>query len=407
MELLRGESLGDRMRRERLSHDLIVEIMGQLLVTLAAAHEQGIVHRDLKPDNLFLVSDALIKPSGLRVKVLDFGIAKLPAPDNPVRTKTSTVVGTPTYMSPEQCVDSKDVDHRSDIYALGVILFELATGGWRPFDCANSNQFLIAHVKDPPFRPTARDPSVPPPLEAIILRCLEKDPRHRYQSVRELHEDLLRWQRGDLPAPRPPATPPPGGTAPPTQPGSPAALAAARPTTLGASAGQAVAVRPATAGSRRRRLLIGGAAAAVLAAGLTVGIAAGLSKRDTTEPTPAGGAPARSPSPATTEATAAPLDPPAPTEPDAPTPSPPAPAATAASVDAGVPVVAPKPEEPKRAGSRRTVKRDRPGDDSPKAASPTTTHPSPDAEDDDIIRRRGAVPAPPNDDDIKRRPNDR
>ncbi len=129
MELLVGESLTDRLARSgRLAPAAAMEVCRQVAAALEAAHRIGIVHRDLKPDNIFIVHDSAMR-GGERVKVLDFGIAKLGrAATSSVQTQSMMVFGTPRYMSPEQCKSAANVDHRSDIYTLGAILFELLTG---------------------------------------------------------------------------------------------------------------------------------------------------------------------------------------------------------------------------------------------------------------------------------------
>jgi serine/threonine protein kinase len=128
MELLKGESLAQRIARGRLDSKLAVEIVRQLASALGAAHEAGIVHRDLKPDNVFLVPDT-VSPIGERVKILDFGIAKLgEAQASSVKTASMMIFGTPRYMSPEQCRSTANVDARTDIYALGVMFFEMLCG---------------------------------------------------------------------------------------------------------------------------------------------------------------------------------------------------------------------------------------------------------------------------------------
>src|SRR4029077_17945183 len=130
MELLKGENLAARLKRGRLAAAMGLRIIRQAASALAAAHAAGIVHRDLKPDNLFLVPDER-DTSAEMVKVLDFGLAKLgqdASRTSSVRTRTGSVMGTPAYMSPEQCRGTREIDHRTDIYALGVILFEILCG---------------------------------------------------------------------------------------------------------------------------------------------------------------------------------------------------------------------------------------------------------------------------------------
>jgi serine/threonine-protein kinase len=128
MEYLEGESLAARLRRGRSTITVTLTIVRAIARALQAAHEQGIVHRDLKPDNVFLVPDSEL-PSGERVKLLDFGIAKLAFGDgNASHTTTGTVMGTPTYMSPEQCRGAGSVDHRADLYSLGCVAYEMLCG---------------------------------------------------------------------------------------------------------------------------------------------------------------------------------------------------------------------------------------------------------------------------------------
>jgi serine/threonine-protein kinase len=162
MELLEGESLTSRLLRGRLPLDQCLEIARQAAAALGAAHAQGIVHRDLKPDNLFLVPDAL-EPERERVKVLDFGIAKL----NPgsigagsVRTRTGAVLGTPVYMSPEQCRGTREIDRRADVYALGVILYEMVCGR-PPFYSEGFGELAHLHISEPPPPPAATPRACP------------------------------------------------------------------------------------------------------------------------------------------------------------------------------------------------------------------------------------------------------
>ena len=203
MEVLTGESLFELLQREPvLPLRRALAIACQVANALAAVHEAGIVHRDLKPDNIFLVR------RGSRtdlVKLLDFGIAKLIEPDTNIsiqRTGVGTLMGTPAYMSPEQA-SGGPVDYRSDIYALGVILYELVTGVV-PFQGANYAEILVQHLTRPPSRPSSRrglPHAIPAELERLILHCLEKGPSARPQSMREV-EDRVRalltmFERGE------------------------------------------------------------------------------------------------------------------------------------------------------------------------------------------------------------------
>jgi serine/threonine protein kinase len=199
MELLRGQTLGARMLEEgALPLDRVLSIGIQTCEALAAVHEQGIVHRDLKPDNIFLT-----ERWGQRdfVKLLDFGVVKLTERSSEEvnsRTDPGVVLGTPAYMSPEQ-VSGKPVDHLSDIYTLGVILYEMVTGR-KPFKGKSFGEMVIKHLSVKPPRPsrqkTIRD-KLPPPLEQLIMRCLEKSPADRPESVAAVLEQLVAIAEGE------------------------------------------------------------------------------------------------------------------------------------------------------------------------------------------------------------------
>lgn len=194
MERLDGESLGQRLKNTaRLSCAEATKIAQQVLRSLAEAHEKGIVHRDLKPDNIFL--HRVPTPHGLEetVKVLDFGIAKVLQPDMKVdslETQAGTVFGTPRYMSPEQA-QSKPLDGRSDLYTVGLILFQMVTGR-HCFPDEDAVVVMARHIQSLPPRPreVAPDAGISRRLEAVILRTLAKDPRRRPQSALELHDEL-------------------------------------------------------------------------------------------------------------------------------------------------------------------------------------------------------------------------
>jgi len=216
MELLEGENLAARLRRVgRMRHPEARRIAAQTASALAAAHAAGIVHRDLKPDNLYLVPDD--RDSSLEmIKVLDFGIAKLGQQGSnvsSVRTRTGSVMGTPAYMSPEQCRGTREIDHRTDIYALGVILFEMLCGR-APFVSEGFGEMVHLHISAPPPPPRSIEPGVPEDLERLILWCLAKEPDDRVQTMTDVHAALTG---------RP--TPPARATAPtartPRQPGPP------------------------------------------------------------------------------------------------------------------------------------------------------------------------------------------
>ena len=186
MEFLEGEPLDARLHKlGRLPVVDALRIVRQCASSLAAAHAMHIVHRDLKPENIFLVKDPEVA-TGERAKILDFGIAKL-ADDQPGKVKTSAgaLMGTPIYMSPEQCRGAGEVDHRSDIYALGCVLFHLLVGR-PPFDGEGMGEIIAMQLREPAPAPSSRVPGIPPEVDAIVLRALAKSVDERYQSMTEL-----------------------------------------------------------------------------------------------------------------------------------------------------------------------------------------------------------------------------
>ncbi len=195
MELLEGESMTDRLKRVgRFSAADMLRLMRMVCASLEAAHAKGIVHRDLKPDNLFIVGDPAVT-GGERPKILDFGIAKLSAdPADMHQTSTGTVIGTPVYMSPEQCRGAGEIDHRSDIYSIGCVMFKLVTGR-APFRGAGSGDLIAAHLREPAPFAAAFVPELPDMIDMILQRCLQKDPARRYQSMRELADALAEAER--------------------------------------------------------------------------------------------------------------------------------------------------------------------------------------------------------------------
>ncbi len=187
MEFLEGESLAQRIRREGLASAQSLHVARQCCSGLAASHAKGIVHRDLKPDNIYLVTRGGDRDF---VKILDFGIAKLTGDVGGVaKTRTGMVFGTPTYMSPEQCDGRGQIDARSDIYSLGIVMYELWTGR-TPFVGQGLGEILAAHITTAPPPPTHHNPSLPHEIEAIILRTLEKSPAARFASMTELEAAL-------------------------------------------------------------------------------------------------------------------------------------------------------------------------------------------------------------------------
>ncbi len=187
-ELLEGESLKERLDDGPIAQRKATDYALQVAHGLAAAHEKGIVHRDLKPDNLFITKDD-------RVKILDFGIAKLIEPvsegiaqtdiaTRKVRTDPGTVMGTVGYMSPEQ-VRGRNVDHRSDIFSFGAVLYEMLSGK-RAFHGDSAVETLNAILKEEPPELTKTNPNIAPALERVIWHCLEKSPERRFQSASDL-----------------------------------------------------------------------------------------------------------------------------------------------------------------------------------------------------------------------------
>ncbi len=189
MELLSGRPLSQRLREEpRIQRGEAVRVVRDVARALAYAHDLGIMHRDVKPRNIMVCDDG-------HARLMDFGLAREMTHGATVTTK-GHVMGTPQYMSPERAQASRrTVDHRSDVWSCGVILYEIATGRM-PFAAKTPVDVLDRILKEDPEPPCRVDPSLPADLETIILKCLEKDPRHRYATARELAEDLDRYLEG-------------------------------------------------------------------------------------------------------------------------------------------------------------------------------------------------------------------
>ena len=189
MELLEGETLAARLQRTRtLDEATAVRIFRQVTSALGAAHEQGMVHRDVKPENIFLRNHPDYPDF---VKVLDFGIAKLMGGISLVghHTKTGTVIGTPAYMSPEQCLGEASLDLRSDIYSLGVVLYEALTGR-QPFIADTLGRLIVCHVSEAPVPPSSVNPHVSGGMSAVVMRALAKQSKDRFASMKEMREAL-------------------------------------------------------------------------------------------------------------------------------------------------------------------------------------------------------------------------
>jgi len=173
MEYLDGESMAEAIEHDRLRPDEIRRLLRQICSALVATHKVGIVHRDLKPENIWIARPA---HGDSYVKLLDFGIAKLADPTRTNLTQTGAVMGTPLYMSPEQCM-GRPVDLRTDIYAMGVLLFRIFTGR-HPFVGTVTTELALKHVIEPPPVPSTIRP-LPPGLDRLILDCLAKEPENR------------------------------------------------------------------------------------------------------------------------------------------------------------------------------------------------------------------------------------
>jgi eukaryotic-like serine/threonine-protein kinase len=259
MELLEGESLGTRLRNVGgLPISAALDFIYQTASALGAAHKKGIVHRDLKPDNLFIVPDP--HDTGReRMKVLDFGIAKLhlgPSSDS-VKTRTGTLMGTPIYMSPEQCRGTKAVDHRSDVYSLGVIFYEMLAGQ-TPFVSEGFGELVNMHLNVAPTSTRTHRPEIPPALDALVLKMLAKNPDDRFADMSELQGSLK--GAGGISFPVSGSSPDLGRTYPP-KPG--ASNPKLRDTTFSTGVGERLEV--AGSGGKGKFAVMGIAAAAVIA----------------------------------------------------------------------------------------------------------------------------------------------
>jgi serine/threonine protein kinase len=274
MEYVEGVTLTALLKREApLDPERAVTIALQIADALAASHSKGVVHRDLKPDNVMLVSRGRQRDF---VKLLDFGIAKLTdAAVRTHRTRTGTVMGTPQYMSPEQCDGHGRIDHRSDIYALGIVLYQMLTGRV-PFGGEGLGEVLIQQMTRSPLAPSRIAPHVPEPIELVVLKALEKRPDDRFQQADDMIlalQDPVKYiaahggPTGFLVSP---VVREPAAAGSPTVAASTASASRQVPTTMSGSASQLVSMPPVPT---RTRFPVGFALAVV---GFVVAVAAGV-----------------------------------------------------------------------------------------------------------------------------------
>ncbi len=196
MAYVDGPSLSGMIREKPLPPEEAAEYVRATAEAIQFAHEYGILHRDIKPSNV------LIDRASDQVRVTDFGLAKRLGSDSDL-TATGQVLGTPSYMPPEQAMgDHTQVDRRSDVYSLGALLYALLTGR-PPFQADSTVGTLLQVIEKVPVPPRQLVPSVPVDLETVCLKCLSKEPARRYQTARELAEDLARFQRGEATIARP------------------------------------------------------------------------------------------------------------------------------------------------------------------------------------------------------------
>jgi serine/threonine-protein kinase len=257
MEFLEGEALSDAVARGAMPPEHVAIIGSQMCRALSAAHAKGIVHRDLKPHNVQLVA----KPDGLfHVKILDFGVAKiLASPDGAqsVKTRTGSLMGTPLYMSPEQCKGAGTLDHRTDIYSLGVMLFEMLAGR-PPFTAEGVGELFAKHMLEEAPQLLDFAPHVPPHMAAAVMKSLQKEPRDRFESMEEFRKALV----GEVKLAGVPALP----GAPRTSPMATQTMSAKASTTLSSASSEIDGDLAPTRRNWKVPAIIGGVAVAAIVA---------------------------------------------------------------------------------------------------------------------------------------------
>ncbi|HWQ52812.1 MAG TPA: serine/threonine-protein kinase [Bryobacteraceae bacterium] len=200
-ELVEGPTLAELLATTPIAWREAVAIVRQALAALAYAHDRDVIHRDINPENI------IISPGGV-LKLTNFGMAKLM--HGPQLTQSGTIMGNLKYIAPEQVRGGVDLDARSDIYSLGIVLYEMLCGA-PPFDSKSEFELMMAHVNNRPPRPSLLDSSIPRALDEVVLKALAKDPADRYQNAREFDEALEEAVRP--PAEEQPAAEQPRGAA--------------------------------------------------------------------------------------------------------------------------------------------------------------------------------------------------
>jgi serine/threonine-protein kinase len=281
MEYLDGQALSARLREGSMDLRRGLHVAAQVCDALAASHAAGILHRDLKPDNIFLIRRGQDPDVA---KVLDFGLAKLTTGDQKSqhKTRTGSMMGTPYYMAPEQCAGKADIDSRADVYALGVILFEMVTGRV-PFPGEGYGEIIVQHITQPAPKARELNPHVPEWLEALIDRCLVKDRDQRVQSMAELRDALmaqLEQMPGGVPTAR--ASTSAGGSNPPVMTKTPPPGAVPPISTMTLASGEAAASSGFDGAPRRKIGLYVGVGVAALAGAAVLALTLGGKKSQPT-----------------------------------------------------------------------------------------------------------------------------